>query len=1469
MEPIRPSRSFGICLGAANLNLVELTESVPGKIELSGHQTIPHSGNPIRHLKHILTEQHIDGSLLGTTGRKYRELLNLPSIIEPEATEYAYAWISSGERKHDVIVSAGAETFMAYTLDSRSRISGIISGNKCASGTGEFFLQQIRRMNISLQEALELAGRSAHPHELSGRCSVFCKSDCTHALNKGESIADIAAGLSIMIGRKIEELLIKSRARTALLVGGTAINPVVVNYLKQRFERIDVPDEALFFEALGAGLWALKKKIHPNNHGKSSFRPAPSSFRFLPGLNDYRNRVSFKECPYDSYREGDNCLLGLDVGSTTTKAILMRRRDNQVLTSAYLRTNGNPVNASRECYASLLAQLDGRDPRISGIGITGSGRYIAALHAGTEGIINEIIAHAKAAAFYDPEVDTIYEIGGQDAKYTYLNNGVPSDYAMNEACSAGTGSFLEESAFESLGIRMEEIAGIALKAEWAPNFSDQCAAFISSDIHTALQEGIGRDEVIAGLVYSICQNYLNRVKGSRQTGNKVFMQGGVCYNRAVPLAMAALMDKEIIVPPEPGLMGAFGVALELSDLLRRGVFEESSYTLSDLAGREVQYGRTFVCAGKPEDCDRRCTINMIHVAGKKIPFGGACNKYYNLMRHVSFDTRELNHVERRIELLFEHGRLSPTSPAPHAPRLGINRSFHTYTLFPFYSTFFTELGCEVILPETPQASGMDKGMTSFCLAAKLSLGFAEELIAREPDYLFMPQIKEMHVSDEDDYRIEYQTTCMFLQGEPWYIKATHLRQAASAPKLIAPVLNLMHGFDAEDEKFVTIAEELGFSAKAGEEAHRKAYNRQLEFIQAKKAAGRIILADLERNPDRFAVVLFGRPYNAFAGEANKGLPHKFASRGIEIIPFDFLPYQDEPNFRETYWEMGQKIIKAARIVERHPQLYACYLTNFLCAVDSMMITHFRDLMGRKPSLTIEVDTHTADAGVNTRVEAFLDIIKNYRRRRVESIKRAPFRPAGLQILETGSVRLIDSDGRERRITDPSVKVMVPSLGRSFAKGMAAALRGMGWNAHPFDECDQEALSLGKSVMTNKECLPIINILGEILKYMKYRHDENELLVVTMVGAGGCCRVGQYETLIDRTIAERKLKNVVQLVLSNDDGFAGLGIRFRINTLRVLYAADILDDIRAAAKVLARDREEALGIIDRETDLIFQSIAGTNSTPFFKQIKRSSRRIAQIPRTGELGDTPVIGVVGEIFVRRDHFSLMGIPDKLAENGFIMADAPVTEWLRYTDFLREIDMYDVRRNLAGRLEYLAADLVHDWIEKHTKKLFRKSGLYRGSKIRIKEYLAHSSHFFPLEFTGEPGLCSGSALYHLGRSYAGVIAVGPFGCMNARMTEGVATAEMNVAGKIRAEQNAGIQGGADRLADQIDTLPFLNLEFDGTPLTQIDESRLETFLFQAQRLAEIMRRRKIDTESGKPLHQVRNTAAEESLYVGRKGY
>ncbi len=478
-------RALGICLGASTISAVHvegpsvrmLPTDDPGSydsVNIVAHFSEPHGGNPKAVLPRILEKFDLETfDRIAVTGRRFRQFVNLTSIPEPEAVEYAYRFLKPANIHCPAIVSAGGETFMVYVINRRGEIANVLTGNKCASGTGEFFMQQLRRMGATLDQAAQWSENEI-PHSVSGRCSVFCKSDCTHAINKGIPKARVTAGLCRMMAGKILELLKKVERKNIMLVGGSSQNHMMVGYLNEAIENLIIPDQAPYFEALGTALWALSHETRALPEPAGLINSRSASFDTLPQLKAYEDQVTFKSMSMQTPQAGDVCILGLDVGSTTTKAVLMRKTDKAVLASVYRLTAGDPVGSSRQCYRQILDQVkesvDPDDIAVIGLGVCGSGRQIAGLHALTSGIINEIIAHAAAAVHFDPDVDTLFEIGGQDAKYTHITAGVPSDYAMNEACSAGTGSFLEESAYETLGIKVTDIADIAVDGHTSAQF---------------------------------------------------------------------------------------------------------------------------------------------------------------------------------------------------------------------------------------------------------------------------------------------------------------------------------------------------------------------------------------------------------------------------------------------------------------------------------------------------------------------------------------------------------------------------------------------------------------------------------------------------------------------------------------------------------------------------------------------------------------------------------------------------------------------------------------------------------------------------------------------------------------------------------------------------------------------------------------------------------------------------------------
>jgi len=342
-------KSLGICLGASTVSLVQMKldqnqsdnrdrrgsddDHQAPKPTLIEYSLYPHEGDPKQTLVKALEKLDL-GSFdrIAATGRKFRKFVNLTSISEPEAVEYAYQHIKPADVSCPAVISAGGETFMVYALDRAGRISNVVTGNKCASGTGEFFLQQLRRMNVSLDEAARWAAVES-PHHVSGRCSVFCKSDCTHATNKGIPKSQVTAGLCKMMANKVMELLKKIEKRNLMVTGGTARNRMMIEYLSQEIPGLIVPDEAPYFEALGAAIWAFEHETDRYPGLENLFYSEMASFDTLPPLNNYAAQVEFKTIEKGQMAPGDVCILGLDVGSTTTKAVLMRTSDNAMLAS--------------------------------------------------------------------------------------------------------------------------------------------------------------------------------------------------------------------------------------------------------------------------------------------------------------------------------------------------------------------------------------------------------------------------------------------------------------------------------------------------------------------------------------------------------------------------------------------------------------------------------------------------------------------------------------------------------------------------------------------------------------------------------------------------------------------------------------------------------------------------------------------------------------------------------------------------------------------------------------------------------------------------------------------------------------------------------------------------------------------------------------------------------------------------------
>ncbi|MFX1275369.1 MAG: acyl-CoA dehydratase activase [Promethearchaeota archaeon] len=924
-----------------------------------------HEGHPKEIIRDIFKRNNIsESSRIVITGYATKSYLNLPYYSEAECLEKALSFYNL---KPDILLSLGGETFSIYPMKN-GIIKNIISTTKCAAGTGEFIVQQLQRMGLSLEKGINESEKGTIT-KLATRCSVHCKSDATHKLNKGEcQPEDIAKTLIYDLARKVSDMIKSAQWPSKLIVisGGVGLNNVFIKDLKEFFpdSELKVLPESSFFEAFGASLIAseLDSMIPPIETwiiNKEMDFEIRDPLRNIEPLVEYR--VSYNSI--EKIIDNDKYILGVDAGSTTTKAVLYNIIDHSIGASIYLRTLGNPIKATKRCLEELIKQVGKTSINIVQCGVTGSAREMVSVYLDNCLTFNEILAHARSAVEEVPDVDTVFEIGGQDSKFISFLKGIPIDYAMNEGCSAGTGSFLEESASVDMGINVENISDIAINSSNPIAFGERCAAFINTDLRNALQQGAKQEDVIAGLVYSIADNYLSRIVGPRHMGAHILFLGGVALNKSVALAIAACSGRKVTVPTHPELMGSIGTALMVLDLIKNGSVIERKFVLNDLIQGDMKVQNNFQCNA----CENHCMIQNISIRGQKYPFGGYCSKYRLLRRNKKVKEGQ-NLIEIRNNLMYTIYGPQNMEKSPY--NIGIPMSLTTHVLFPLFSRFFNELGFKIVI-SNPTKLDSSKSLGAICYPCEIVHGAVMDLLERNIDYIFLPYVIELEIPS--GYLHGY--TCPSTAAIPDIIRAAFEHDAN---KILSPHINMSEGnIETTIRELVTIAEKLGVEQKIGESAAEAALAHYYSFIKEYQTVGKEALKALNQEP---SIIIAGRPYVIYPSDVNLALPRKITSRGYNVIPADILPnLNDGRNQDRNVWCFTQQIENAIYFVQENPNVYICLLSCFSCGPDSIMYHHFRQELEGSIFCYLEIDSHTAHAGFETRIEAFLDIIEERRR----------------------------------------------------------------------------------------------------------------------------------------------------------------------------------------------------------------------------------------------------------------------------------------------------------------------------------------------------------------------------------------------------------------------------------------------------------------------------------------------------------
>ena len=1386
----------GIDIGSISANTVVLDED---RNILEEHYTRT-KGEPletaVRVLSDIIGRYGSDSvKLVAATGSGGK---TIAPLIGATFTNEVIAQAKAVEAFHPevrtVIEMGGQDAKLIFLAPEgeRLRIEDFQMNSVCAAGTGSFLDQQAYRLGLTIEDFGALALKSKNPPRVAGRCSVFAKSDMIHLQQTATPDYDIVAGLCYAVARNFKSTIGRGKEflKPVSFQGGVAANLGVRKAFKEVLELEDkdyvIPSHYASMGAIGAVFNCIEKK-----KGIGQFRGLDALAGFINAdrSNDralerlerpenhpsqLKTRVGYELNP----EKPVDCYLGIDVGSTSTNVILLDR-DLKLVTKRYLATAGRPLEAVRAGLLSVWEEC-GSGVNVIGVGTTGSGRYLTGDFVGADVIRNEITAQATAAAAIDPGVDTIFEIGGQDSKYIAMSEGVVVGFEMNKVCAGGTGSFLEEQA-DRIGINIKgEFSELALSCSSPPPMGERCTVFIETDMVHYQQKGVEKDGLVAGLSYSIVQNYLNRVVGDRMIGNKIFFQGGTAANLGVVAAFEKVLGKKITVPEHHDVTGAIGAAMLAAREMEPGA--KSRFKGFDLSKKKYEL-QSFEC----RDCSNVCDIRKVVMEGEKpLYYGGRCEKY-DVKRDSAANAHIPDLYKEREKMLFSTytGKVA----AKDAPVIGLPRMLYMYEMYPFWKAFFDNLGFRVQLSSPTNKeiikNGLEKIVTETCFPVKVGYGHFNELLEKGVEKIFLPSIVNLRPAKPGHIHTQH---CPYVQAFPY-----HLRSAFDFSKHGVEVLQPVFHFNQKEaglkKEFHEFGKTLGKDKKDVERALSAAFAAWDEFSRRLIARGKEVVDALK--PEDTALVIVGRAYNTADSGINLELPQKLRDLGTTAIPSDMLPLDDAVDdalAEDMYWKSGQRILAAARLVRNDDRLFAVYITNFGCGPDSLITHFYKEASGGKPFLQLEIDEHSADAGAITRCEAFLDSIKNIK----------------------GKVRALDLKKEVLKRTNIKKKLYIPNMADG-AHAIAAAFQACGIDAHVMPMPDEASLKWGRRFTSGKECYPCILTTGDMVKVVREEGFDRDRTAFFMPSGNGPCRFGQYNRYQRLVLDDLGFKDVPIYAPDQDGKFyrelSSVGGNFQKFAWWGIAAVDMLEKRLRETRPYETNPGEAEKVY---WDSVWKVCSAVKERRFpEKELKEAKAAFQRIPVENP-GTRPVIGVVGEIYVRSNRYSNEDLVTKLEALGAEVRLPTIGEWIYYTNFTGKRKSRE-RSEWGDYLKTLLTDFFQRKYEKRIENILN-GDLRGGHEPEVSEIIEKASPYIHDSFEGEAVLSVGKALDYISKGAHGIVNAMPFTCMPGTVVNAI----------------------LKRLREDNSNIPYLNMVYEGIEDTN-SVTRMEAFVHQAREFME----------------------------------
>lgn len=1335
-------------------------------------------------IKEQLGDIPLSFHITGSVGMGISEKCSLPFVQEVVA---ATNYVRCGHPHTATMIDIGGEDAKIVFFQGRQATDLRMNGN-CAGGTGAFIDQMAVLLGISIDELNELALRSSQIYSIASRCGVFCKTDIQNLIAKNVSKENIAA--SIFHAVAVQTIITLARGcniiAPILLCGGPltfipALRKAFADYLKLPQETAFIlPEKANMIPAWGAALAGnsdesipLSSLIHIIESKLSITSPFRSElspiFESEEEYRSWKRQKDYYKVQYAGLRSGlQEATIGIDSGSTTTKIVVLDN-DNRILYSYYHDNNGNPIKTVENGLRKLdeECRLRGTTLRIKGGCSTGYGEDLikAAFHMDA-GIV-ETIAHYAAAKHISKEVSFILDIGGQDMKAIFVNDGVINRIEINEACSSGCGSFISTFA-QSLDYSVEDFAKAACFSQAPCDLGTRCTVFMNSKVKQVLREGASVADIAAGLSYSVVKNCLYKVLQLKDTeilGNHIVVQGGTMRNDSIVRSLEKLTGKQAFRSNCPELMGAFGCALYAKRIKSAQMTE-----LNEMLQWAQYTSKQLQCRG----CENQCAIMRYTFNNENHYFSGnRCEKVFsNKGNHAG---KGANAYNKKLELLFDR---NTDIPQPLLT-IGIPRILNMYEEYPFWHTLFTSCGIQVRLsaPSTFSRYETAAGMVmsdNICFPAKIVHSHIRNLACQNVNRIFMPFV----VFEKKDKQQQNSYNCPIVSGYSEVIKSV---QEENMP-VDAPTITF------KDEALLykqcnEYLKSLGVRDEACKNAFSRALREQHAFEEKIVAYNQEILNE-GRGKHKLVILLAGRPYHSDPLIQHK-VSDMIAAMGVYVITDDIVRRQEISLGKTHYlsqWAFANRILKAAKwAAAQDGGIQYMQMTSFGCGPDAFLVDEARNLLRRygKNLTLLKIDDVNNTGSIRLRVRSLVESL-NFSLRHSQTEVPKPFVSTAPFTKECKKKKILAP------FFTPFISPLIPSI-----------MKMAGYEVETLPLSDAASCDWGLKYSNNEVCYPATLIVGDIIKAFKSGRYDPDNACVAITQTGGQCRASNYISLIRKALIENGYTNTPVVSLAFGSGIKNEQPGFKVNWLKVLpiaHAAVLYSDCIAKFYYAAVVREKERGQAARLRDLYLETaqplIQKNKPEDLLSYLYLAARDFNKI-----CGQRPCrkVGIVGEIYLKFNPFAQKDVTSWLIDRGIEVVPPLMNDF-----FMQRFVNLKVRQDLHLQRKLIPGFVIGWLYRKAQKQIDKVNEIGRNFKyftpfesIFEKAGKARQAISLAAQF-GEGWLVAGEMLSLASQGVNHVISLQPFGCIANHIVE------------------KGIEKRIKSLCPQMN---ILSLDFDGS--------------------------------------------------------